>query len=141
MSTILETEVTLINNKLKFSAKAQTNPEIILDYIPPLGDGEGYMPLELLLISLAACTASTVALLLRKFQKDVSGLTVSAKGERRETHPTSFETITLDFTLKSKDAQDADMQKVIKMSEDKYCPVWAMLKNNVEIKTQFKIIQ
>jgi len=141
MSTILETEVTLINDKLKFSAKAQSNPEIILDYIPPLGDGEGYMPLELLLISLASCSASTVAPLLRKFQKDVSGLTVSAKGVRRETHPTSFETITLNFTLKSKDSQEADMQKVIQMSEDKYCPVWAMLKNNVDIKTQFKIIQ
>jgi putative redox protein len=141
MSTILETEVTLINSKLKFSAKAQSNPEIILDYIPPLGDGEGYMPLELLLISLAACSASTVAPLLRKFQKDVSGLTVAAKGVRRETHPTSFETITLDFTLKSKDAQEADMQKVLQMTKDKYCPVWAMLKNNVEIMTQFTIIQ
>jgi putative redox protein len=141
MSTILETKVTLINDKLKFSAKSKSNSEIILDYIPPLGDGEGYMPLELLLISLAGCSASTIAPLLRKFQKDVSGLVVVATGVRKEQHPTSFESITLDFTLTSKDAAEADMQKVIQMSEDKYCPVWAMLKNNVEICTQFKIVK
>lgn len=141
MSSILETKVTLVNNKLLFSGHAKSHPEIIVDYIPPLGDGGGYMSLELLLISLASCSASSIASLLRKMQKEVIGLTVTTKGFRKEEHPTSFETILLDFKLVSKDVLESDMHKVLQMTEDKYCPVWAMLKNNVEVKTQFKIVQ
>jgi putative redox protein len=32
------------------------------------------------------------------------------------------------------------MQKAIQMSEETYCPVWAMLKGGVEIVPEFKII-
>jgi uncharacterized OsmC-like protein len=31
-------------------------------------------------------------------------------------------------------------QKAIQLSEETYCPVWAMVKNNVEIETDYKII-
>jgi hypothetical protein len=45
VSSKIEASVKLIDNKVKFSATAEGNPEIILDYIPPLGSGKGYMPL------------------------------------------------------------------------------------------------
>lgn len=135
----LETLVVLINQKIKFSGKVKDNPEIITDYIPPLGNNEGYMPLEVFLISLSTCAGGTVASLIRKFKKNIDGLEIKAKGERRETHPTSFEKIYLHFNLKSNDAVDEDIQKAINLSEERFCPVWAMIKNNVEVITSFKI--
>lgn len=135
----IEASATLINKKIKFEGKAADHPSIIIDYIPPLGDGEGYMPLQLLLISLASCSGSTVVSLLRKMGKDVSGLTVTASGERRDEHPLGFKTVTLDFIVQSGNIDGNYIQKAIQLSEQTYCPVWAMLKNNVVINTTYSI--
>jgi len=48
----LKTSVVLLNKKAKFSCSADNKPEIIIDYTPPVGDGEGYTSLELLLLEL-----------------------------------------------------------------------------------------
>jgi putative redox protein len=69
MSTTLEASVELINDKIQFAGTAGTQPRIITDYTPPLGDGRGYLPLELFLISLATCLGGTIAPILRKMQK------------------------------------------------------------------------
>jgi putative redox protein len=140
MSKQIEVNVDLINQKLQFSGTAGDNPAIITDYIPPLGDGQGYTSLELFLISLASCSASTVVSLLRKMRKNISGFRVNAKGIRRDQHPTSFEKIWLEFIITSPDAGDEEIHKAIQMSEEKYCPVWAMVKNNVEVIAEYKII-
>ncbi|HEX7319859.1 MAG TPA: OsmC family protein [bacterium] len=132
--------VKLINKKLQFTGTAGSNAPVTIDYVPPLGDGQCYMSLELLLISLASCCGSTVASLLRRMKKDVSGMVIEAQGVRRDQHPTSFRKIMLEFVINSQDAVDADVQSAIKLSEDTFCPVWAMLKNNVEVATEFKII-
>ena len=139
MSEQLMVTASLINEKVKFKGESRSNPEIILDYTPPIGDGEGYTSLELLLISLASCSGTSITLLLRRMKKDVSGLKVNVSGNRREQHPTSFEKIHLEFDLVSKDAEDSDLERVIKLSEESICPVWNMIKNNVEISYEYKI--
>ena len=90
MNNELTAVATLINHKVKFSGISRDNEEIIIDYVKPVGDGDGYTSLELFLISLATCSGTSVLSLLRRMQKDVSGLKVSACGERREVHPTYF---------------------------------------------------
>ena len=139
MSNHLAATVTLTNDKMQFAASARTNPVVQMDYFPPLGDGEGYTGLEMLLISLAGCSASAIVPLLRRMRKTVAGFTVNASGDRREQHPTCFHTMALEFVVTSPDIEDSDVQKAIQMSEETYCPVWAMLKGNVEIKTSFRI--
>jgi putative redox protein len=94
----------------------------------------------LLLISFASCCGSTVASLLRRMKKDVSGMVIEAQGVRRDQHPTSFKKIMLEFIIHSRDVAEADVESAIKLSEDTFCPVWAMLKNNVDVATDFKII-
>ena len=44
------------------------------------------------------------------------------------------------FVLNSENTEDADILKAIQLSEEKICPVWDMLKGNVEIITEHKII-
>jgi putative redox protein len=74
-------------------------------------------------------------------RKTVAGFDVHAKGVRREQHPTSFETISLQFTLRSPDVEDGDIEKAVRLSEETYCPVWDMLKNNVEVTSRFSVIK
>jgi putative redox protein len=121
---------------------SKSNPDrpIAFDFKPPIGDGQGYNGLELLLMSFAGCSGTAIAYLLRKMGKSISGLKVNAKGIRRDQPPIKFESVFLEFILNSKDTKDADIQKAIQLAEDSVCPVWQMVKNNVEVTTEYKII-
>lgn len=136
----LEASVTLTNQKVRFTGTSGTHAPVTMDYKPPLGDDQGYTGLELLLVSLAGCSGTAVAFLLRKMGKNVAGLKVSAHGTKRQTHPMSLETISLEFVLTSRDAGDADIRKAIQMAEDTYCPVWAMLRGNVQVAAAGRVI-
>ena len=130
-----EVTVRLINQKVKFSGVSNANPDqpITFDYKPPIGDGLGYNGLELLLMSCSGCSATAVVYILRKMGKTVSGLEVNAKGIRKEQPPMKFAKIFIEFILNSKDVRDADIQKAIQLAEQSVCPVWQMIKNNVEV--------
>ncbi len=136
---LLEVSLNLVNEKMHILGQAGDNEPIHTDYIPPYGDNLGYMPLQLFLISLGACASGSVLVLLRKMQKNIKGLEVKAYGKRRTLHPTSFERITLDFKVISSDVKPEDMDKAIAMSEASICPVWAMIKGNVEIEVKYQI--
>jgi putative redox protein len=133
--------VNLMNRKVQFIGVSKSNPErpITFDYKAPLGDGQGYNGLELLLMSFAGCSGTAILYLLRKMGKDVSGMKVNAKGLRRDQPPIKFEKIFLEFVLTSANTQDADIQKAIRLAEESVCPVWQMIKNNVSITTEYRI--
>jgi putative redox protein len=133
----LTSSVKLINDKLNFLGIVEGNTPISIDYISPLGDNLGYTSLELLLISLSTCLGSAVLVFLRKMQKKISEFEITAKGMRKEDHPTGFKSILIEIYLKSPDVNEADLKKVIALAEDKYCPVWAMIKGNVMINFNF----
>jgi putative redox protein len=137
-----EVTVHLGNQKVQFIGVSKSNPDhsITFDYKPPIGDGQGYNGLELLLMSLSGCSATAIVYLLRKMGKTISGLEVNAKGIRREQPPIKFEKIFLEFILNSKDTKDADIRKAIQLAEQSVCPVWQMIKNNVEVVPGYKII-
>ena len=139
MGERLEVAVELINHKVQFRGVAGNHPAITLDYVPPLGDGQGCTPLELLLMSLATCAGATIVTLLRRMHRTVAGLKVQAHGIRRDSHPICFQRITLEFALISPDTVAADMDKALHLAEETYCPVWAMLKGNVEVRTEYRI--
>ncbi|MGI5849123.1 MAG: OsmC family protein [Christensenellales bacterium] len=141
MGSVLEASVELKNEKIMFEGTADGLPPVVTDYVPPLGDGKGYMPLQVFLISLASCLGGTIAPLLRRMGKNIGGLTISARGMRREQHPTGFEKITLKIRLVSDNATDEDLQKVVSLAEQTYCPIWSMIKNNVEISSEFDIVR
>jgi putative redox protein len=137
---VLEANVSLINNKLHFLGKSGNNEPVHIDYIAPLGDNEGYMSLQLFLLSLASCAGSSVLTFLRRMRKTIDGCQIKATGIRRSEHPLSFEKVTLEFMVRSTDILEADLQKVIDLSEATYCPVWAMIKGNVEVETRITIL-
>ena len=137
----LSTSVKLINDRLSFSGIVGGNEPVLIDYIPPLGDNSGYTSLELLLLSLSSCIGSAVVVLLRKMRKTISGFEIKSHGIRKEDHPTGFKIIFLEVNITSDDISETDIEKVLKLSEETYCPVWAMMKGNVEIRTEVRLSQ
>jgi putative redox protein len=136
----LHTSINLVNDKLHFIGVVEGNLPVSIDYTPPLGDNLGYTSLELLLLSLSSCIGSSLLVFLRKMKKTITGCEIHAIGTRREEHPTGFKKIILEIHLKSSDTSADDLNKVIRLSEETYCPVWAMLKGNVEIEVKYKIM-
>jgi len=131
----------LVNDRVKFVGTVDDNQPISIDYIPPLGDNSGYTSLELLLLSLSSCVGTSVLTFLRRMHKSVTGFEVKSSGIRKEEHPTGFRTIILEIIVASPDVTDDDMNKVIMMSEETYCPVWSMLKGNTTVEVRFSIIK
>ena len=131
----LTAEMKLIDNGLKFQTKVGNNPEIITDYIPPLGNNEGYMPLELFLISFGTCVSGVVLPLLRKMHKNIEEYSVKIAGIRKTEHPTGFSKIILDVFIKSEDITTKEIEKIIKIAETTYCPIWSMLKSDIEVES------
>ncbi len=139
MDAPVSIKIDLVDEKVRFSGSARDLPAVSADYFPPLGDGQGYTGLELLLLSLAACSATAIVPLLRRMKKTVAAFHVNASGVRRTQHPTSFERIDIEFILTSPDAALADLQKAAQLAEESICPVWAMLKGNVDIVPGYQV--
>lgn len=130
----LKVEIALQNEKVKFFAYAGDNNPINIDYIAPIGDGEGYTSLELLLISLSTCLSTSVLLLLRKQKKEIHNCYMTSYGTRREIHPTYLEDITLELKIISPDVLMEDINQAISLSESTICPVINMFKEDIKIK-------
>lgn len=135
----LYSSIKLVNDKLNFIGTVDGNEPVSIDYIAPLGDNLGYTSLELLLLSLTSCIGSAVLTFLRRMNKTITNCEIKAQGLRREEHPTGFKNISVEILLESPDLTNEDMIKVVKLTEDKYCPVYSMIKGNTDIQINYNI--
>jgi putative redox protein len=76
---------------------------------------------------------------LRRMQKTISEFEINATGLRKQEHPTGFSSILMTIHVKSPDVSEEDLKKVAALAEEKYCPVWSMIKGNVAINLEYSI--
>ncbi len=113
---------------------------VTTDYpVAPGAPVAGFTPMELLLASLAACTGSVVASLLRRQHQPVAGVEVEARGQRRDEHPTVFTTIALEFVVRGAGIDPAAVGRAIAHA-DRLCPVLAMIKPGTPVTTSYRIV-
>ena len=98
-------------------------------------------PLELLLVSVAACTATDVVSILQKKRQNVSDYKVEITGERREEYPRKFTKFHIHHIVYGKDVSAQAVEQAIELSDTKYCSVAATVRPAAEITTSFEIIQ
>ena len=100
--------------------------------------GNGPTPMQLLALSLAACTAMDVLSILVKMRQPVEDFSVEVSGERAEDHPKRF--LSVDVTYRLKGALDEKkVQRAIQLSETKYCSVEGTLRDAVPITSTYVI--
>ena len=93
-------------------------------------------PMELVLSALSGCVAVEVALMIQKRRKTLIDFSIEAEGTRRDEAPKYYTDIHLKFILTSPDANEEELQKVAKLSLEKYCSVASSLKANITFSTQ-----
>lgn len=123
-----------------FIAKANTGHWVVVDNSPEEdGSASGASPKELLLISLAACTASDVIPILKKKRSPVQGFELRAKANEREEFPRIFTDIHLEYIFYGSGIKDKDVEHAIELSRTKYCSVSAMLSATAKITHSYRI--
>lgn len=96
-------------------------------------------PIELVLIGLCGCTAYDVVNILNKKREPFTSLEVSAKAERSPDPPSVFTEIRLKYRVGGKASHKA-VEDAVKLSEDKYCSVAAMLNKTAKITYEIEYI-
>jgi putative redox protein len=110
-----------------------------LDYpLAPGADGAGPRPLEMLLASLACCAGGTLVFLFRRSGQSFESLRVTARGRRRTEHPMAFTEIRLEFALRG-ELSLAAAEAAVREAEERFCPVWAMLRPATPIEATVRI--
>ena len=98
-----------------------------------------FRPMELILTGLASCSAIDIENILRKQKVDFTELTIEATGVRADTIPGVFTSIDLKIQLKGA-VPEQKLTRAIQLTKDKYCSVYHMLKDNVDINYSYQII-
>jgi putative redox protein len=124
--------------ELKFSAEAGEDRQIELNSADEMG--QAYTPMELFLLSLAGCTAMDVQWIMSRERQEVKTFEISVSGKRRDEDPTYFETIDLDYIIGGENIRKSAIERAIRLSQEKYCPVRAMLKDNVKFNIHYTVI-
>ena len=97
------------------------------------GQNLGPRPKGLVLTSLIGCTAMDVLSLLRKMRAEPGEFSVEAETELTDEHPKIFKSVKVTYYFKGGEVTREKAEKAVKLSQDKYCGVSAMLKAAVPL--------
>ena len=98
-------------------------------------------PMEMLLVSVAACTAADVISVLRKKRQDVTDYRVEVTGDRAEDHPRKFVKFQVHHIVHGRNVSEQALAHAIELSDSKYCSVAATVRPTAEIETSYEIIE
>jgi putative redox protein len=132
---MVEAQITWTDGE-RFVGNASSGHAIVIDSDRERNTATG--PMELVLIGLCVCTATDVVSILRKKREPFSGIHVRAEAERATEPPTVYTSIKLIFTISGKVSRKA-AEDAIRLSEEKYCSVSAMLKSTARITTELHL--
>jgi putative redox protein len=123
-----------------FEGLTETGFRITTAAAPPGGEPEqGARPMELVLVAAGACTAMDVAGILRKMRQPFDGLTVEVDADRAADHPRVFTAIRLSYTVRGRGLDPAQVEKAIRLSQERYCSVAAMLRPSVPLSYAWRL--
>jgi len=110
---------------------------------PPEGGGRnlGPRPMEMFLLSMAACSTYDVISILQKSREEIKDCDVKITANRAEDHPKIFTDIHLHFIVTGKDIKEKNVKRAIDLSAEKYCSASIMLGAMAKITHDFEILQ
>ncbi|MEO7659986.1 MAG: OsmC family protein [Pyrinomonadaceae bacterium] len=98
-------------------------------------------PLEMLLVSVAACTAADVISILLKKKQDVIEYKVEIEGDRVDDFPRKFIKFRVHHIVHGRDVAEKAVADAVNLSDTKYCSVAATVRPTAEITTSYEIIE
>jgi putative redox protein len=98
----------------------------------------GPSPVQTLAFALAGCMGMDVVHILRKGRFDLRGLKISLVAERAPEDPHRVTAVSIEFAVTGS-VPDAQVQRAIDLSHEKYCSVWHSMRQDIPLTTRFTI--
>ena len=96
---------------------------------------------DLLPLSLIGCSSYDIIAILEKQRQNVNDLAVTAESTRDPDPPWVFRKIHVHYKVAGSSLDEQKVAKAIQLAEEKYCGVFATLKQAIEITSDFEIIE
>ena len=97
-------------------------------------------PSDLLVISLASCSAYDVVAILRRQRQQLTGLIITADAEQATEQPYAFTHIHLHYQVRGEALSPAKVERAIVLSEERYCSVAATIRGVTKITHSLDIV-
>ena len=112
-----------------FVGETGSSHAVVIDGPAEIGGRNlGARPMELMLLSVGACSAVDVVHILKKARQPVKDCFVEVEGKRAETEPKVFTDIHLQFVISGEGLSENQVKRAVELSADKYCSASIMLK-------------
>ena len=121
----------------QFVARTGSGHDFLLD---DSAGGTGPKPIELIAAGLAGCTAFDVITILRqKYHQKVTAYEVRVEADQAERPPQVFTAVRIHHVISGFEIDVAAVEEAIRLSEEKYCSVGAMVQKSATLHTTFEI--
>jgi putative redox protein len=97
-------------------------------------------PSDMLLISLASCSAYDVVMILGRQRQKLTGLYVQVTGKQNPDPPNAFVEIHAHYVVKGENLDPAKVARAIKLSEERYCSVAATIRGVAQLSHSFELV-
>lgn len=136
-------EVSVVwNQQMSFTGHSQQGFEIQLDAKPEAGgNGNGFLPMEMIANGIAGCTAMDVISILQKKRQPIKGFEVRVHADRLDTHPKEFSRILIEYIVTGIGVQRDAVERAVQLSELRYCPAIAMFKKVCSLESKITLLE
>ena len=124
-----------------FLGQSGSGHTVVMDG-PPESGGQnlGLRPMEMLLLGVGGCSVFDVVSILKKSRQPVTDCEVELSAERAETVPKVFTKLNMHFIIFARaEIKEAQVERAVMLSAEKYCSASIMLAHSVEITHTFEI--
>ena len=123
----------------QFTAYSGSGHSLLID---DAAGGTGPKPIELVAMALAGCTAFDVITILRqKYHQKVTGYQVKVEADQAERPPQVFTAVRIHHVVTGFDIDAPALEQAIRLSEEKYCSVGAMVQKTAPFHTTYEILE
>jgi putative redox protein len=122
---------------LKFTVEVAQGRKMELNSVEEMG--RAFTPMELFLVALAGCTAMDIQWIMSRQRQQVDKFEVLVKGIRREKDPRYYEKIDVEYVIAGSGIKRNAVERAIRLSQEEYCSVRAMLKDSVKLNISYTI--
>lgn len=99
----------------------------------------GCIPTESLLMSVAGCLAIDVVSFLQKMKAVITQFRIDITGERNPTPPQYYKAMEMVIHISGEHITPRKMDRVISLSQDKYCSVYHSLRKDLKVTVKYII--
>ena len=123
----------------RVEATTEAGLQVVMDGLPPDGEGSAPGPRETLLAALAGCTSMDVAAILAKKRQRPATYEVVVTADAAPDNPRVYTRIDVEHRVTG-DVEPEALRRAVELSATRYCPVNAMLSGTVRIEHRYHLV-